>query len=110
VNITVVHGIINGDAEVYCNPKDDKDIPLIVFYVKDYGKHNKEPMTWQVKFKKIVGMDILPYLKNGKEVVVNGSVKLKNYVTSFGAPRERVTLEAKFVEFTGLAKNREVAA
>lgn len=110
MNITIVHGIINGDSELYCNPDDINDIPLIVFYVKDFGNHTCEPMVWQVKLKKISGKNILQYLKNGKEVIVNGSVELKKYTTRFGEPRERVTLIAKTVEFTGFAKNREDAA
>lgn len=110
MNVTMVHGIINGDAVVCCNPENKNDVPLVVFYVKDFGNHNCEPMVWQVKLKKKSAMNILSGLGNGKEVFVKGAVELKNYTTSFGEPRTRVTLIAEFVEFTGLAGNREVAA
>ena len=100
------------DAKSFTIKEGNKEKQLVSFSVLDFGTSGKTevPMIIEVHFQKEVGIKLLPYLKKGKEVYVNGFVANKRYVTSAGIERDKYYVSADYVCLTGLSPKAEGVA
>ena len=78
---------------------------MLSFSILDYGTPNQknEPLIIEVHFSKEIGTKLLPDLVKGKEVVVDGFLARKDYVTRSGVEKSKIYISASIVEFTGNA-------
>ena len=78
---------------------------MLSFSLLDYGTPNQknEPLIIEVHFSKEIGTKLFPDLVKGKEVVVDGFLARKDYVTRSGVEKSKIYISASIVEFTGKA-------
>lgn len=102
-----MHGRLARDAESFPIKTGTGEGTMISFQLVDYGLPNQkgDPMTMEVHFVKDIGLSILPNLVKGKEVIVNGFVAEKNYVTKAGESRNKKYISASIVQFVGKASD-----
>lgn len=107
-NITM-HGRLARDAESFPIKTGIGEGTLISFQLLDYGLPNQksEPMMMEVHFVKDIGVSILPNLVKGKEVIVNGFMAEKKYVTSAGDSRSKKYISASIVQFVGKSDEKD---
>ena len=109
MNRVTIHGRLADDAKSFLVNTGDKEMPMISFSLLDYGTpHQKsEPMIIEVHFMKDIGAKLLPNSVKGKEVVVDGFLTRKDYVTRSGIEKSKLYISASIVEFTGSSCNAE---
>lgn len=107
-NITM-HGRLGRDAEKFQVKTGNGEGTMVSFLLIDYGLPNQkgEPMSIEVHFMKDIALSILPSLVKGKEVIVNGFLTEKNYVTKAGESKSKKYISASIVEFVGKSSANE---
>ncbi len=110
MNVITMHGRLGRDAESFqVKSKDGNEGTMVSFILIDYGLPNQkgEPMSIEVHFMKDVALSILPNLVKGKEVIVNGFLAEKNYVTKAGEAKSKKYISASIVQFVGKPLEKE---
>ena len=109
MNRVTIHGRLANDAKSFVINTGEKEITMLSFSILDYGTPNQknEPMIIEVHFSKEIGTKLLPDLVKGKEVVVDGFLTRKDYVTRSGIEKSKLYISASIVEFTGSSCNAE---
>ena len=102
MNSTTLHGRLAKDAAVTLVNSCGVETPLVTFSFIDGGLpyQKSEPMFIDVHFMKEAAMRIFDFLKKGKEVVVSGCLRSKNYVTQAGEKKQKYYVSADYVMFT----------
>jgi len=105
-------GRLANDAQKFPVRTGDKEMQMISFSILDYGTpgQKSEPVIIEVHFLKEIGVKLLPDLVKGKEVVVDGFLTRKDYVTRDGIEKSKLYISASIVEFTGTSQKEEGAA
>lgn len=100
-----MYGRLADDAKSFLVNTGDREMPMISFSLLDYGTpgQKNDPMIIEVHFLKEIGTKLLPDLVKGKEVVVDGFLTRKDYVTRSGIEKSKIYISASIVEFTGNA-------
>lgn len=103
MNSITLHGRLAKDATVTLVNSCGVETPLVTFSFIDGGLpyQKSEPMFIDVHFMKEAAMRIFDFLKKGKEVVVSGCLRSKNYVTQAGEKKQKYYVSADYVMFTG---------
>ena len=109
MNRVTMHGRLADDAKSFLVNTGEKEMPMLSFSLLDYGTpHQKNvPLIIEVHFMKDIGEKLLPDLVKGKEVVVDGFLTRKDYVTRSGIEKSKLYISASIVEFTGSSCNAE---
>lgn len=103
-------GKLCADAESFDVETRNGKSQYVSFSVTDYGKPNKrndkvDHITMEVHFSKEVALKLLPSLVKGKEVVVDGNLIQKDYVTRAGVPKTKLYVSADTVLLMGKNPN-----
>ena len=103
MNRITVLGNLCADAEKFDVETRNGNSSYVSFFIADYGTPTKkgDPLTLEVHFSKDVALKLLPDLKKGKEVLVDGFLVEKSYVTRAGVPKTKIYASANTVLFTG---------
>lgn len=103
MNRVTMLGNLCADAERFDVETRNGKSSYVSFSVVDFGTPNKkgEPLTMEVHFSKEVGIKLCPSLLKGKEVLVDGFLVEKNYVTRDGVPKTKYYISANMVLLTG---------
>ena len=103
MNRVTIHGLLADDAKSFLIKTGDGEMPMISFSLLDYGTPGQktEPMLVEVHFLKEIGPKLLPDLVKGKEVIVDGFLTRKDYVTRSGVEKSKLYISASIVELTG---------
>ena len=96
MNRVTIHGRLANDAKSFLVNTGEKEITMLSFSLLDYGTPNQknEPMIIEVHFSKEIGIKLLPDLVKGKEVVVDGFLARKDYVTRSGVEKSKIYISA----------------
>ena len=102
-------GRLAEDAKSFLVKTEETETQMISFCLLDYGTPGRknEPIRMEVHFLKDIGLKLLPDLVKGKEVVVDGFLVRKDYVTRSGDEKSKLYLSASIIEFTGTSKIEE---
>ena len=105
MNRVTILGRLADDAKSFLIKTGGGELPMISFSLLDYGTpgQKSEPMLVEVHFLKEIGPKLLPDLVKGKEVIVDGFLTRKDYVTRSGIEKSKLYISASIVEFTGKA-------
>lgn len=106
MNRILLYGKLVKDAErILINTKTG-DTTLINFQVLDAGMpyQKSDPLIMDVSFLKEAGNHIFEYLKEGKEVYIDGFMKQKTY-KSKGEDVKKYYLAAEYVGLLPMYKN-----
>ena len=109
MNVITMHGRLARDAESFSVKTGNVEGTMVSFILTDFGLPNQkgEPMSIEVHFMKDVALSILPNLVKGKEVIVNGFLAEKNYVTKAGEAKSKKYISASIVQFVGKPLEKE---
>lgn len=90
------------EAFLWKSPSGE-EIPMISFKLVDKGlPHQKpEPFSIEVHFCKEIAMNLMKYLVMDKEVLIDGHLSFKKYMTANGEMRSKHYLNADYIQFTG---------
>ncbi len=112
MNRVTILGRLANDAKSFSVKTGETEKQMISFSLLDYGTpgQKSEPMIIEVHFMKDIGVKLLPDLVKGKEVVVDGFLVRKDFVTRAGIEKSKIYISASIVEFTGLSHKEEGAA
>ena len=105
MNRVTIHGRLANDAKSFLVNTGEKEITMLSFSILDYGTPNQknEPLIIEVHFSKEIGTKLFPDFVKGKEVVVDGFLVRKDYVTRSGVEKSKIYISASIVEFIGKA-------
>lgn len=105
-------GRLANDAKSFLVKTGESEMQMISFSILDYGTpgQKSEPVIMEVHFMKEIGMKLLPDLIKGKEVVIDGFLTRKDYVTRGGEEKTKLYISASIVEFTGSSYREEGVA
>lgn len=103
MNSITLHGKLAKDAAVTLVNSCGAETPLVTFSFIDGGLpyQKSEPMFIEVHFMKEAAMHIFGFLKKGKEVMVTGCLRSKNYVTQGGERKQKYFISADYIVLTG---------
>ena len=109
MNRVTILGRLSEDAKSFLINTGDKEIPMVSFSLLDYGTpgQRKEPVIIEVHFMNDVSTRLLPDLKKGKEVLVDGFLTRKDFTTRSGIEKSKLYISASIVEFTGRSVKAE---
>lgn len=104
MNTVSIIGKVNKDAEaVLVRNPEGAETPLVSFTLMDMGLPytKSEPMFIEVNFMREPAMHLHPFLKKGKEVMVTGCLRSKNFETKSGEKKMKYFISADYVLLTG---------
>lgn len=104
MNTISVIGKVNKDAvSALVRNSEGVETPLVSFTLMDMGLPytKSEPMFIEVNFMREPAMHLSAFLKKGKEVVVTGCLRSKNFETKSGEKRMKYFISADCVLLTG---------
>ena len=109
MNSITLHGHVAKDAVVNLVNNGGVETPLVTFSFIDMGLpyQKNEPMFIEVHFMKEAAMHILKYLLKGKEIVVTGCLRSKNYITQNGEQKQKYYISADYIMLTGVAPKKD---
>ncbi len=86
MNRVTILGRLAEDAKGFLVNAGDKEKTMISFSLLDYGTpgQKKEPVIIEVHFMNDVSTKLLPELVKGKEVLVDGFLTRKDFITRSG--------------------------
>ena len=92
-------GTVCKNAERYSVYGYEEKDPLVSFVVKDFMNECGEPLKLQVHYMDFENTGIEKRLVRGQEVVVEGRLQQKSYITSGGEFRVKLYVKATSVHF-----------
>ena len=109
MNSVCIEGKITKDATKVLVSNEGAETFLVTFTMLDTGLpyQKSSPMFIEVHFMKEAAFSIFPYLKKGKEILVFGCLRSKDFVTSSGEAKQKYFVSADYIKLEGNAIKKD---
>lgn len=103
MNNICIEGKITKEATKALVTNDGIETMLVTFTMIDTGTpyQKSSPMFIEVHFMKEAAYSIFEYLKKGKEIVVFGCLRSKDYITKSGEVKQKYFISADGIRLVG---------
>ena len=109
MNSVCIEGKITKEASKVLVNNDGTETLLVTFTMLDTGLpyQKSSPMFIEVHFMKEAAFSIFPYLKKGKEILVFGCLRSKDFVTTSGEAKQKYFISVDLIKLEGSSNKKE---